>query len=281
MRLAFFDVDTQEDFINPQGALYVKGSDRLEENFRRLIAFAKQNGIQLFGSVDTHYGDEAHKQKEWSELKRWAGPFPDHCIKGTPGHQKIAATMPRNPIYIADTEPLEEERVRQLRESTEVYFEKIVYSCFDNPYARPVLAAFDEFVVFGVATDYCVRATALGLREMGKKVTVVSDAIAPVEAAGGEKAVAEMAGAGVEFKKTDEVLKELAVRLRARERARARARGKRARPAVTRAAARAQRRMKRARRAARRRGRVKRRLAGKARPRLRMKKTKRRARSRA
>ncbi|MEM4390126.1 MAG: cysteine hydrolase family protein [Candidatus Micrarchaeia archaeon] len=215
MKVAFFDVDTQEDFINPRGALYVKGSERLEGNFRRLVVFARQHGIPLFGSVDTHYGDEAHRQKEQNELKRWGGPFPDHCIKGTPGHQKIAATKPHNPIYVADTEPLEEERVRALRRSTEVYFEKIVYSCFDNPYARPVLEAFDEFVVFGVATDYCVKATALGLREMGKKVIVVSDAIAPVDEAGGEKAIAEMTKAGVEFKKTDEVIEELTRRLRA------------------------------------------------------------------
>jgi len=209
MRIAFFDVDTQEDFANPAGALYVKGSEGLEGNFRLLIGFARKNGIPIFGSVDTHFGDEAHREREKDELRKWGGPFPDHCIKGTWGHQKIAATRPVNPTFVPDNEAPTKERVNELSRKTEVYFEKIIYSCFDNPLARPVLNAFDRFVVFGLATDYCVRATALGLREMGKEVIVVSDAIAPVDPAGGRRAIEEMRNAGVTFKTTGEVLAEL------------------------------------------------------------------------
>ena len=38
----------------------------------------------------------------------------------------------------------------------------------------------DEYIVYGVATDYCVKAAAVGLLERGYKVTVVQDAIAAV-----------------------------------------------------------------------------------------------------
>jgi nicotinamidase/pyrazinamidase len=60
-------------------------------------------------------------------------------------------------------------------------------------------------VVFGVATEYCVRADALALRERGFPVDLVVDAIKPITEAGGRKAIEEMQAAGVRLVKTAEV----------------------------------------------------------------------------
>ena len=72
------------------------------------------------------------------------------------------------------------------------------------------------FVVYGVATDYCVRAAALGLvdwarerpQRAGSRVVVASDAIAAVAAEGGAAAVDEMKRAGIAFRATDAILAE-------------------------------------------------------------------------
>jgi nicotinamidase/pyrazinamidase len=72
--------------------------------------------------------------------------------------------------------------------------------------------AFDgeACVVFGVATDYCVRACALGLAAAGARVQVLEDAIRGVAADTTAQTVEEMRNAGVEFTTTSEVLNRLA-----------------------------------------------------------------------
>jgi len=56
---------------------------------------------------------------------------------------------------------------------------------------RPALA-----IVVGVATEFCVRAAALGLRSRGIDVAVVLDAVRAVDPAAGERALAEVRAAG-------------------------------------------------------------------------------------
>ncbi len=60
-------------------------------------------------------------------------------------------------------------------------------------------------VVFGVATEYCVRATSLALRRRGFAVDVVADAIKAITDDGGRKALEELAAVGVRTVSTDEV----------------------------------------------------------------------------
>ena len=61
-------------------------------------------------------------------------------------------------------------------------------------------------MVYGVATDYCVRAAVLGLLKRGCRVTVVEDAIAPVEKQTGEESLKLMRGEGAVFKSTVDII---------------------------------------------------------------------------
>ncbi|MEI8256507.1 MAG: isochorismatase family protein, partial [Deltaproteobacteria bacterium] len=104
--------------------------------------------------------------------------------------------------------------------SQAVYFEKEVYSLFANPNAAAVLDDLArgggvDFVVFGVATDYCVRAAAVGLVEWARarggvlarsSVTVVRDGVCGIAADTIEAAMAEMAAAGVRLADSAEVM---------------------------------------------------------------------------
>jgi nicotinamidase/pyrazinamidase len=210
MQRVFVDVDTQHDFCRPDGALFVRDAPAAMPACARLVSRAIADGVLLVGSVDSH----AHDAWEFAGNGR-VGPagedprFPQHCVKGTAGWLKLPETLPAR-FYFVPVVPDPDAAARIPAGTQAVYFEKEVYSLFANPNAAPVLDAITpagplEFVVFGVATDYCVRAAALGLQDWiaarparaGSRVVVVSDAIAAVTADGGNKALHDLVAAGV------------------------------------------------------------------------------------
>jgi nicotinamidase/pyrazinamidase len=204
--LAFVDVDVQIDFCEADGSLYVPGSPN--ERFRALTGVARARGIPIFGSVDSHAFD-AWEFASNDVQPPGGGPkpnFPDHCVKGTRGWLKMEGTLPDRhrfvpnvPLVAAAVASLAEELLRG--EVQGLYFEKEVYSLFANPNAEALLTKFvaarpSRFVVYGVATDYCVKAAALGLRERGYDVVVLRDAIAGITEPGVRDALAELGAAG-------------------------------------------------------------------------------------
>ena len=87
----FFDVDTQHDFMDKSGALYVNGAEEIKPNLQKLADYALERDIPIFGSSDRHYGTVYFKDVE-GELNKWGGPFPDHCICDTAGAARIPET---------------------------------------------------------------------------------------------------------------------------------------------------------------------------------------------
>jgi nicotinamidase/pyrazinamidase len=207
MRTILVDVDTQHDFCDPSGALYVRGAEKLVDRWRSLIDRAVARGAKIVGSVDSHAFDAWEFAGAAEKGPNGETPnFPAHCVKGTPGWLKVPGTMaPRTrfvPNVKTDVAPFVGRHDPQM-----ILLEKEVYSLFANPNAPEVLKALgaERYVVFGVATDYCVRAAALGLVDFGE-VWLVTDAIAAVDANGGEKAIAECAAHGVKMVTTEEAL---------------------------------------------------------------------------
>lgn len=202
----FVDVDIQNDFCLPEGALSVPGSPN--DLYRRLVALADDQNIPILGSVDSHAFDawefaSSHNRGPQGEDPR----FPDHCVKGTSGWLKVEGTLPRRFRFVpnqpgADTASLARELTSG--EAGGLYFEKEVYSLFANPNAEAVLRSLSEgreldLWVFGVATDYCVRAAALGLRERGYRTTVIEDGVRGITPEGTADAIRAMKETGVSF----------------------------------------------------------------------------------
>lgn len=195
--LLFVDVDTQHDFCAADGALFVPSAPQMLPNIRALVGAAVAGGHLLVGSVDTH------DFTAW-EFEANGGPFPPHCLKGTPGWLKMQGTLPKRSVFVPDGSPACTPEIPQ--DAQAVLFEKQVYSLFANPRAEPLLDALLQrrgltradvrAVVFGVATDYCVKEAALGLRMRGFDVALVTDAIAPVAPDSGEAALQAMLTAG-------------------------------------------------------------------------------------
>jgi nicotinamidase/pyrazinamidase len=191
--LVFFDVDTQVDFMLPRGRLYVQGAEQLVPRLVRLMSWARAHQIAVISSADAHTPDDP-------EFKIW----PPHCVIGSPGQRRIPETQWAGAVVIpnrpgAFTPPA--------RWAGQFILEKSTYSSEGNPNFLGVLHALGprRAVVFGVATEYCVRADALALRAHGYPVDLVTDAIKPITEEGGRKALKEMTAAGVRLVTTEEV----------------------------------------------------------------------------
>ncbi len=190
----FVDIDTQWDFMHPKGGLYVPAAESLEPNLALLIGFAREQHIPVVASADAHAADDP-------EFKI----FPSHCVSGTAGQKRVMATHLAEAQIIPNT-PVD----LDISQSSALVLEKTVFDVFGNPNTEQVFQTLapEMCYVFGVATDYCVRAAALGLRQRGYAVSVIRDAIKAVTPEGEARSLAEMADAGVRFVDTAEVLKE-------------------------------------------------------------------------
>ncbi len=181
----FFDVDTQIDFMMPSGGLFVPGAQEIVANLRQLMEYARAQGIPVLSSADAHPPDDP-------SFKKW----PPHCVVGTPGQGRIPETQWPQAVVIANrpgdfTPPAEWKG--------QFIIEKQEYDATTNVHCDAILRSLGKrrYVVFGVATDYCVRGTALGLRKRGLAVDLVMDAIKGIDPDEERKALEEMRAAGV------------------------------------------------------------------------------------
>jgi nicotinamidase/pyrazinamidase len=190
---AFADIDTQIDFIEPNGKLYAPGAEAIKGNLKKLISFAQTNGVPLVSSVDCHPEDDPEFEQ-----------FPPHCIRGTKGQKKIDETQTGSEIFVEQAaESFPDPKTHHL------VIEKQDFPVFTNPVAEKVFAAIGATTVyvFGVVTEVCVLAAALGLLERDYEVKLVTDAIWPITKENGDKALEEMKSKGVIFVSTEDVLK--------------------------------------------------------------------------
>lgn len=193
-----FDVDTQRDFMEPDGALYVPGAIEVRGNIERLLRAAGERGIATISTRCTHDPDDAEFDI-----------FPPHCVNGTPGAERIFPELPALPrLEIPAGSPADPGAT--IDDGRHYVIGKKVFDPFSNPWLDGLRESgqFEnqECIVFGVATDYCVIAGGLGLAGGGARVQVVEDAISGVAAETTRDAIATLRAAGVDFISTDEAL---------------------------------------------------------------------------
>jgi nicotinamidase/pyrazinamidase len=163
MKTVFVDVDTQIDFLYPAGALYVPGGERLAPAIARLNRYAADRGLVVLSDTDAHTEDDP-------EFQVW----PPHCVAGTTGQQKPAATLLERRVVVpnAPCEPA-------LDGAQQVILEKQTLDCFSNVNIAALLERLgaQRYVVYGVVTEYCVKCAAFGLLKTGARVELVTDAV--------------------------------------------------------------------------------------------------------
>jgi nicotinamidase/pyrazinamidase len=195
----FIDIDTQHDFMDEEGALAVPGARAIRSNLERLTEVACERGVRILASEDAHAADDP----EFEEFGR-------HCVKGSPGAVKIDETRVEGALRVPSSGEIDG-GVEAALAAPQVVVEKQVLDAFSNPAVDEMLRALPEarVVLYGVATEYCVGSAARSLRERGRDVTLVTDAVKGITEEAAEKTLAELRGLGVETATTDEVLARL------------------------------------------------------------------------
>ena len=194
--VVFWEIDTQADFMLPGGRLYVPGAEKRVGNMRRLVDVARAGKVFLISSADQH----APHDPEFAR-------FPPHCVKGTNGAEILAELKAPRIMSIPNDKnfPLPP----NLDEIQQIVLEKQTLDVFDNPNTEKMLAQFattQEFVIFGVVTEFCVRLAAKGLLDRGRRVAIVTDAIETLDATEGQRTLDELASRGARLITTKEAL---------------------------------------------------------------------------
>lgn len=174
---ALIIVDVQRDFL-PGGALAVPGGDAVIPVLSRCARAFDQYGLPVFATRDWHPADHC-------SFRAQGGPWPPHCVAGTAG-----AELPETLALPASAQVI----------SKATTPEKDAYSGFQGTTLELRLRERGCGRVFigGLATDYCVRATALDALQADLRVVVLEDAVRAVEVKPGDgaRALAELRVAG-------------------------------------------------------------------------------------
>ncbi len=188
-------VDAQQDFMTPDGGLYVPGAQSLIEPMNawlKALDPGETAGVLL--TFDTHYAETYAASAE-------AAQFPLHCVRNSPGWQSVIdvdAIAAAIPLYTL------EKGVFAMWEEPDVTIRDARHP--DRP-ATPRDRFFDELrqggigevTVVGVAADFCVRWAVEGLIARGFRVTVPTAMTCGIARQITEVATEEWTGKGVEI----------------------------------------------------------------------------------
>jgi len=207
MRRVLWDVDTQHDFMLPEGKLYVPGAEEAAPAMARLVAAARAAGVVHVASADDHELNDP----EISDEPDFRNTFPPHCLRGTPGAEKVPETKQSDPFPFSLV-PFPPGLIPELVEGRrELLLLKKNFDVFTNPNTDALLAALDpeEIVVFGVATDVCDDAAIQGFLRRGRRVRFVEDAARGLDEERVAACTASWREGGVEFTTADELIADL------------------------------------------------------------------------
>ena len=186
MKTAFFDVDTQLDFLYPAGALAVPDGASLLPGLTELTRFAAANKIALISTTDAHTEDDI-------EFQSW----PPHCVAGSFGQMKAASTLLPGAVTLPNA-VISPDRLRSHAQAPQVIVQKQTTDCFTNISLRPFLDILraNSFIVYGVVAEVCVEKALFGLLQYGARVECVTDGIKAISDAAMRNMLAHFQAAG-------------------------------------------------------------------------------------
>ena len=194
-------VDVQADFtIWKNGSLAVNGTDKaFLEKLQKATETFKKKGHPIYATQDWHPKDHVsfftnHEGKKPLDVVRVADRtqvlWPPHCVQNTEGATILLDSGLFNAI---------------VKKGQDAHFDS--YSGFqDDGGARTEMDAIlksdgiKEVVIYGIAMDYCVKATAIHAVQAGYKATVIEGLTAKIAPDSAAKAREEMSANGVIFK---------------------------------------------------------------------------------
>src|SRR4051794_4171082 len=185
---ALIVVDVQNDFADPRGSLFVKGGMQVAERCSAEAWRASQAGALVAYTQDWHPPSTPHFAKD-------GGVWPVHCVAGTWGAEFHPSLEIVGPIVRKGTNGEDGYSGFTMRDS--ITGETIPTELEALLRERGI----ERVVISGLATDYCVNATAIDAVRLGFATEVLQDAIAGVNLRPGDaaRAMEQMADAGCTF----------------------------------------------------------------------------------
>jgi nicotinamidase/pyrazinamidase len=183
---ALIVVDVQNDFADPAGSLYVREGERTPALINPEIKDAQAAGATVVYTQDWHPKRTPHFVTD-------GGLWPVHCVQGTWGAELHPELAVEGPVVRKGTNGEDGYSGFTMRDP-------------ESGETRPTdlegllkQRGVRRLVVVGLATDYCVKATALDGRSLGYETAVLEAAIRPVdlEPGDGDAALRELDRAGV------------------------------------------------------------------------------------
>ncbi|MBL7093602.1 isochorismatase family protein [candidate division KSB1 bacterium] len=190
---ALLVVDIQNDFC-PGGALGVREGDQIIPVVNEYVQLFLSKNLPVFVSRDWH-------PKKTKHFQEFGGPWPIHCVRNTKGgkfHPDFR--VPGNAIILSKgSDPqLDGYSVFEALDSN------------NNPFLEVLKKmSVNELYISGIATDYCVRFTALDALKNGFKLNILVDAIKGVDKDDSERVLDEITSNNAKVKDYDCVKKEL------------------------------------------------------------------------
>ena len=189
MGTALFIIDVQNDFTEG-GALGVDGGNAVATGITAYLRANPAKYDRVFASRDWHDGDNDNGGHFAADAAPdFIDTWPPHCVSGTPGadyHPAIDTALIDVNVRKGQGKP-----AYSIFEGTTDAGESV-----DDALTRAGITAID---VAGIATDYCVRASALDALASGRTVRVLTDLVAGVAADSSAAALAELDAAGIEL----------------------------------------------------------------------------------
>ncbi len=181
-------VDVQNDFADPSGSLSVAGAEAVIPVVNAALWDAVDGGAFIVATQDWHPESTPHFAKD-------GGVWPVHCVADSWGAE----------LHPALSLPSDAPRVRKGANGEDGYSGFTMRDPVSGEERATELDGLlrergvERVVVCGLATDYCVRATALDAVRLGYRVELLAEAVAAVELepGDGERALDEMRAAGV------------------------------------------------------------------------------------
>lgn len=176
MTRALIVVDVQRDFCEG-GALAAADTLSLLTPLDSFVATARHAGVKIVFTQDWHPPNH-------SSFRAQGGPWPAHCVADSRGAELM-------PPLTAEPDDLVARKGQTV--------DGAGYSGFENTALAEQLRALgvEDVAVCGVATEYCVRATAIDAAQAGFRVTVLTDLIRPIQLAATEGILRDMAAVGI------------------------------------------------------------------------------------
>jgi nicotinamidase-related amidase len=164
-RQVLIDIDTQRDFLLAEGHACVRNHRRVLAHIRRVIAWARLHNVPIISTCEVYPNDNNNGGVTY-------------CIDGTNGQKKIDYTLLHNRIiFPADgNTDLPRDMLRRYRQ---IVLHKRCVDPFDEPRIDRLLSEVraNEFILIGTDAEGAIKATALGLLQRGKNVSVIIDAV--------------------------------------------------------------------------------------------------------